>query len=512
MRKKRLVALLTACLIILGGCSSVPVRDTADVTLPPPSSPYSAPLGDQSEEIIQRVSLSLPSPVTGQLTMVSDRLALPAARHPAETVLTRLFSFQSNDQALAISENDALQLMSGRGVELSGGTAVVNLAASALSLSAQELFLAGMAIANTLSQWGDIRHVNILVNDQHPGLDPAATVPLGSLVADTTPGAAASLWEARGSQRTGNVQGGFSLGATLYFPAAAGRGILAEGRTVSFHDAGLSSMASSLLGALSAGASTLPGVPQLPDLNALLTSNPLVEELPGAQGRIILLSFSESANEQLIAAGIPRSVMMASLCLTLTTFLPGLAGIKVRIGTEIISAVVPAGTLEGAGQEIFFEDQVMRRTDFRHFLLDYCTLYFADGTGALARTRRAIPYHQTRSPRYVLNELLTGPQYTDSNPALLPVLPEGLRDADWLGITRHSDTLVLNISAAAGELFKPLDEVQERLMVYSLVNTLAELEGISKVQFFIDGKQEGRFARQIDIAGSFLPSAGITAR
>ncbi|MDD4080414.1 MAG: GerMN domain-containing protein [Eubacteriales bacterium] len=510
--KMRGIALLLALLLALAGCSSVPIRDTANVTLPPIASPVSAPVGDQGGEITQRVMLSLPGAVTGQLTLVSDRLALPASRHPAEAALSRLFSFQTNEQARALSESGALQLMPGRGVEISGGTAVVNLAASALSLSAQELFRAGMAVTNTLSQWGDIRHVNILVNDQHPGLDPAATMPLGSLVADTSPGAAASLWETRGSQRTGNVQGGFSLGATLYFPAAAGRGVLAEGRTLSFPGASLSTLARSLLGALSAGAATLPGVPQVPDLNGLLISNPLVEELPGAQGRVILLSFDESANERLIAAGIPRSVMMASICLTLTTFLPGVAGIRVRIGTEMISAVVPAGVLEGAGQEIVFEDQVMRRTDFLNFLLDYCTLYFADGAGTLGASRRAVPYHQTRNPRYVLNELLSGPEYTDTNPGLSAVLPQGIKDADWLGIARHNGTLAVNISAAANTLFNPLNEVQERLMVYGMVNTLAELAGVDKVQFFIDGKQEGRFAGHIDLAGSFLPSTGMVAR
>ncbi len=509
MRIRRISALLL-CLMLLPGCSgSVPIKDTPSVTLPPALSAYEAPLGDGGEEIPQRVALCLPDAVSGQLTMISERLALPPARHPAETVLARLFSYQAGEQAGPLSDSGSLALMPGRGVEISGGTAVVNLAAGALGLPSRELFQAGMAITNTLVQWGDIRYVNILVNDQHPGIDPAATVPVGSLTADTAPGAIAALWEARGSQRSGNVQGGFSLAATLYFPAPAGRGILAEGRMVSFPGPGLAPMAASLLDALSAGAATLPGVPRIPDLNALLAGSPMVEELPGAQGRIIQLSFKESANEQLIAAGIPRSIMMASLCLTLTTFLPGVAGVKVRIGTEPISAVVPAGVLEGAGQEIVFAGQVMRRSDFRHFLLDYCTLYFAGAGGTLSSSRRAVPYYQAASPRFILGQLLAGPEYTDTSPGLFPILPQGIRDADWLGIARKNDTLLVNLSSAAGQMIKPLDEVQERLMVYGMVNTLTRLGGIKKVQFYIDGKQEGAFAGHIDVAGSFLPNAGL---
>ncbi len=492
---------LALCLILLTGCTqSVPIKDSAGVTLPPVTSAYTAPIGDGSEEITQRVSLYLPDAATGQLSPLQERLALPAARHPGEAVLSRLFAFQSNAQARGLSEPGALQLMPGRAIEISGGTAVVNLSAGALALNSRDFIQMAQAITNTLSQWGDIHHVNILVNDQHPGIDPAATLPLGSLPAGPVQ---AAILEAR------SAQGGFSLPATLYFPAAAGRGIVAEARSLYVDDTSLPGMTSTLLAALSAGAVTLPGLPQVPDLNALLAGPPLLDELPAAQGQIIQLSFREEANEQLIAAGIPRSIMMASICLTLTTFLPNLAGVKVRIGSEMIAAVVPAGILEGAGQEIVFRDQVMRRQDFRNFLLDYCTLYFANSTGSLSPSRRAIPYYQTNSPRFILNQLLSGPEHTDSLPGLSPVLPSTIKDADWLGIARQNDSLLVNLSQNAGDMIKPLSEAQERLMVYGMVNTLARLGGVSRVQFFINGKQEGLFASYIDIAGSFLPNAGL---
>ena len=512
-RRLKTLACLALCLTLLGGCTgSVPIKNSAGVTLPPVVSAFAAPVGDGSEEMTQRVSLFLPDAATGQLVQVQERLAMPTSRHPAETVLSRLFSYQSSGQVKALGSAGALQLMPGRRVEISGGTAVVNLAAGALSLPNRDFLQAAQAIANTLAQWGDIRHVNILVNDQHPGIDPAASIPLGSLPANQNPASAASLWEARSNQSASSLQAGFSLAAALYFPAAAGRGILAEGRTVNFADASLPAMATALVTALSSGAASLPGLPQPPDLTALMAGSPLVDELPGAQGQVIQLSFREEANEQLIAAGIPRSIMMASLCLTLCTFIPGLAGIRVRIGQELISAVVPAGVLEGAGQEIMFQNQVMRREDFRHFLLDYCTLYFANAAGTLTASRRAIPYYQTHNPRFVLNQLLQGPGNTDSAPSLSPVLPGGLKDADWLGIARQNDTMLVNLSRNAGGMIKPLGETQELLMVYGMVNTLSRLGGISKVQFFVDGSQEGLFAGAIDVAGSFLPNAGLIAQ
>lgn len=504
-RRMKQMASLALFLALLTGCTqSVPIKKSAGVTLPPVNTAWAAPLGDGSQDIARRVSLYLPDAATGLISPFQERLALPSGRHPGEAVLSRLFAYQSSAQARALSESGALQLMPGRAVELSGGTAVVHLSAGALALNSRGFIQAAQAIANTLAQWGDVHHVNILVNDQHPGIDAAGTQPLGSLPAYLDPGTAASL-------ETRSAQGGFSVPATLYFPAAAGRGILAEARTIALADSTPSGMAAALLGALSAGAATLPGLPQVPNLTNLLAGPPLVDELPAAQGQIIQLSFLETANEQLIAAGIPRSIMMASICLTLTTFIPGLAGIRVRIGNEMIAAVVPAGVLEGAGQEIVFQDQVMRRRDFNHFLLDYCTLYFASGTGSLSASRRAIPYYQTQNPRYILNQLLLGPEYTDSVPGLSPVLPSGMKDADWLGIAQQNDSILVNLSQNAGEMIKPLGETQEQLMVYAMVNTLAKLGGISRIQFFINGKQDGCFASHIDIAGSFLPNAGLVS-
>ena len=234
-----------------------------------------------------------------------------------------------------------------------------------------------------------------------------------------------------------------------------------------------------------------------------------MEEAAGSLGRVVSLSFQESMNQELISAGIPRSVMMASLTYTLTTFLPYTSGVKVTIGNEVITALVPSGLYEGAGEEILFDGGMMRRTQFDRFLLTDCALFFANSDGSLRLAYRPIPHYQAQNPRYLLNQLMLGPQGTDSLQGLSPVLPEALRDADILGATMRDDTALINFSGALKTLSEGMEPQAELRMVYAMVNTLTAIQGMNQVCFFVDGRQEGTFAGSIDIAGVFLQNVGI---
>ena len=376
-----------------------------------------------------------------------------------------------------------------------------------MSLSNQERYFVSQAIARTLTQWGDIHAVNLLINNRHPGLDTAATIPLGSLAGEAE-GDAAGLWDtaSRANPGTGAA---YSSMATLYFPVSAGRGIIAEARPITAKDRSLESMALALVEALSVRPANLANTLDMPDLGTLLAGTPVVEETAGSTGRVIRLAFHEGLNETLIAAGIPRSVMMASLTYTLTTFLPYTAGITVTIGSELVTALVPAGLYEGAGEQILFDQGVMQRSQFSHFLLDNCALYFAGPQGNLVKTLRPIPYYQAYNPRYLVNQLMEGPQGTDSIQGLSPVMPEGSRDADLLGIVRQSDTVLVNLTGNILSLSADMDERQERLMVYGMVNTLTQQRGARQVCFFADGLQNKSFAEQIELAGVFYRNEGI---
>ena len=496
------MCLLAACLLA-GGCASREISTGVSVTLPPVETRRAAPENDADQSYEQTVLLYLPSLDGTRLVAVPQQAVFSAARPNAQALCEMLFSHPGTENAAPVGGETTLSLMDTDAVEVSGDVATVSLGASALRLSHEELFAVGQAIANTVCQFGDIKYVNVLISGVQPGLNVAATLPAGSFQPNTREDLA-TLWARASAPQTAARR---SFAVTLYFPAPSGKGVLCEARTLSFSDPEIPAMAATLLEALSGGAEHLPGVPACPELGRLLASAPALEETGGR--RRLALRFREELNSALIDAGITRSVMVASLVYTMTTFLPGLDGVEISIGSERLTALTPSGTYTGAGETILFPEGMMRRRDFQGFLLGHCALYFANGEGKLIRVFRPIPYYETHNARALIQQLMLGPQPFDSQGGLLTVLPRGLREADLLGVSFEGNTMVLNFSSQLIELSSGMNGNAERRMVYALVNTLAEIPGVRRVCFLIMGAQPETFAGEVFLPGDFLPNYNL---
>ncbi|MBR1584189.1 MAG: GerMN domain-containing protein [Clostridia bacterium] len=503
-RFARLLCVLMAGALLLTGCASnTEGAPAAQLTLPPVNLKRAAPENDVNQSYRQTVLLYLPSLDGSQLIAVPVTATLSAARHRAETLCEMLFAHTGTDNARPVAGDVTLTLSGTEAVEVSGNVATVSLGASALRLSHEELFAVGQALANTLCQFGDLQYVNVLIAGVQPGLNVAATLPAGCFQNNTREDLA-TLW-ARASAPSSAARRSFA--AALYYPAPAGKGILCEARMLSFSGADLPAMAVTLLEALSAGAESLPGVPRCPDFKGLLSADPVVDDAGGT--RRLVLRFSEDMNAALTDSGITRSVMAAALTYTFTTFLPGIEGVEMRIGGELLTSLTPSGTYFGAGDTMLFQDGLMRRRDFSAFLLAHCTLFFANSRGKLTRVYRPIPFYETHNARALIQQLMMGPQPYDSQLGLSAVLPQGLRDADLIGVSFENNTLLLNFSAQLQALAEDFDAPAERRMVYALVNTLCELQGIDKAAVYILGSQPDILIREVFLPGDFLPNYNL---
>ena len=503
-RWKRMICLMAACLL-LTGCASREGTATVQLTLPPAQYRRAAPENDADQGYEQTVMLYLPSLDGSKLLAVPQTASLSASRDRSRTLCEMLLAHPGTASAASLGDQTALALSETDAVEVSGQVVTVSLAASALRLSHEQLFTVGQAIANTLGQFGDVQYVNVLISGAQPGMNIAATLPAGCFQPNSREDLSV-LWSRASAPLS---SGRRSFAAALYYPAPSGKGILCEGRPLSFAAADLSGMAMTLLEALSAGSDALPNTPRCPELASLLREAPTLGETGGT--RRLVLRFSEDLNAALINAGITRSVMMASLCCTLTTFLPGIEGIEVRIGSERINTLTPSGTYNGAGETITFQDGLMRRRDFSGFLLAECALYFADAQGKLAKIYRPVPFYEASSARTLVEQLMLGPQPFDSRSGLSAVLPQGLRSADLLGVGFEDQTLLLNFSTQLAALARGMDGKAEARMVYALVNTLCELPGVRRAALFIQGSQPDSLAGAIYLPGDFLPNTDLIA-
>ena len=498
----RLGCLICAC-FFLTGCAVRSSAPTAAATLPPLESKWTPQENDMNQDYFQSVNLYLPSLDGARLLAVPVTARLSASRHSAQTLCELLFSHQGTDSTQPVSGGVTLRLSETDAIEISGSVVTVNLGAAALRLSHEELFTVGQALANTLCQFGDLEYVNILIAGKQPGLDIASTLPAGCFQPNTREDLGL-LWARASAPKTTARR---AIPAALYYPAAQGKGVLCEARTLSFSSLSIPAMAETLLAALSSGAEKLPHVPRCPEMNAYLSWEPSLKEEGGK--RILTLHFINELNGALLEAGITRSVMMASLAYTMLTFLPGLDGLEVFIGDEQITSVSPSGTYTGAGNTISFAEGVLRRKDFQAFLLSHCTLYFPDAAGRLVAVTRPIPCYSAFNPRVLLEQLMLGPQAIDGMDGLKRSLPAGLKDADLLGVSFQDCTLILNFSNQLPALAQGMPENQERLMVYSIVNTLCQLPAIEKVSFFIMGRQPESFAGALYLPGDFLPNLNL---
>lgn len=504
MKKKRMLpALLLALSVLLSGCTTEVLNRSSSVTLSPVRVPYSAPVGDSRLSRTETVVLYVPDETGTRLITVSEKVQTSSLRHPVDETLQMLLSYAGGENSAPISPQTPLQTLGP--VEISGNTAVVNLGTSALWLDGGQLYRVCRAITNTLCQWGDIRFVSVLINSRQMGLDMAASVPAGCFATDTHLSA-----EAMKSDLQSLISGGNDRTlACLYYPIRGGRGVAVETKQIEFERHDKASMVASLLNALSKDAETLQTASVLPNLlDCLIPDGIAVQENAATGGQVAVLHFDDAFNTVILDSGVPRSVMMASLALTVLTFVPGLSGLMVYAGEELITEVTPGSTYRDAGRTVAFENGVMHRKDFDSFLLSECPLCLATENGKLKRITRALPYRETCSPRALVNCLFDGPQMQDSAPAGA-VFPQGLADSDLLGTGLEDGVLLLNFSARFGTLCAGLSAENEKQLVYSLVNTLTEAETVRSVCIFIDGVQPETLSGSLHLPGTFMKNTGI---
>lgn len=489
MKTMKRLACLLLCTALLGGCSSQPDPLPSNTLLPAVAAPE-APVGDAGLQYEVIAALHLPSLDGQTLLTFYEPLQLSRDQHPAQTVLQALLTHPGNSRVRPIAGSVPLTLYGADPVEVSGSLCTVNLSAAALSLSSQELYTAALSIAATLCELDGIDNVNLLVAGRPVAMDIGGNLPLGLLTAPPAQELPV-LWEQMTARRTpvGELpsQTPLTAAAALYFPLADGTGIAVETRRIAFPGQHPQQQVIALLSALSTGADTLAGVPDMPDLNAMLLFKPEVTDLESG-GRRVTLHFTADVKERIAAAGCDPACMFAAITTTLTSFVPSLHQVCILMGDDALTSLY-SPTL---GSQLF-PGALMTRAIFTQTLMGQTTVYVPDGS-QLAAVTLSLPYRSASNPRAVLLSMAT--------PAVW-ALPEGLTDADILGLSVQGDTLLVNFSARYADVIRQSD-MDQRLMAYSLVNTLCEMLDVRRVRFYFAGSQSDTLNDTVAWDGEFL--------
>ncbi len=125
------------------------------------------------------------------------------------------------------------------------------------------------------------------------------------------------------------------------------------------------------------------------------------------------------------------------------------------------------------------------------------TLYFSDASGTTLLKEIRTVHVTDRQPleQYIINELIKGP-YDETALA-------GILSADTVVASVETTDGICFVNFRANFLDKNSSSAGgERLVIYSIVNSLTELADIQYVQFLFDGKKTDKFG-SMDVSGLF---------
>ncbi len=363
--------------------------------------------------------------------------------------------------------------------------ALVHLSGEVLDLDPLSRFTLCQAITNTICSPGQIKACLIMSDGKALALDEAQTIPAGVFApneyADPLTAMSQLLLRHTESQ-TENMH--YRGNNALFYPTSAGHGVVCEVKALTYASETPEIAVRTILAALSEA--DLFDVPELPPLNDYMADDPTIETIDGTD-QILVLRFDAELSQVLSEFGILRSVLMASITLSLQSYFPWLHGVRCEIGGEAILAIVPVGLFDGANEAISFERGYMHWQDFAHFVLTDIALYFADDDNKLTETFRYIPSNWASDPQQLLAQLFSGPSYYDSHPDLkalfnsTDILSEALNS---IHSSSNQLTIDFNLFFWGGKA----ELTFEQNAVYAIVNTLTRLQWCRRVVVTVNGK------------------------
>ena len=489
--------LALSLLLSLTGCVQITKESNPDLaTLPPASVDYHVPDGDETIGSAQYRVLYVQDANELHLTPRMARTEPGELCEVAEALALRQLEAENQRRTEQNAESRPLTLYGDCPLEISGGICTVNLGSSALQMAPSDFYKFCVTLTTTLCDLDEISFVNVLVADQSVGLDITGSLAMGSLTAHPNENLPV-LWEQMEAKRTplGEELANTPLNAmaTLYYPLQEGRGMACEGRILTFEGQTPQQLATGLLQELD---ETLieRGRPQV---TPLLLHDPLVSELEDG-GRLITLSFQANLEERLEGANLDLACTVAAMTYTLTTFIPGVAAVCVRMGEQPMTELrsMRFGSISILGG-------LVRRELFRDYLMGSTIVYLRRGD-RLTPCEHTLFWHHADRCREQLISLMEGPTLEEQEMGILATLPAGLQEEDILGIAAEGETLLVNLSDNFREAIEQQGPEAEMMLCYSMVNTLCRNTGLRRMCFFFEGEQVEQIAGTLYWAGEFL--------
>ncbi len=121
-------------------------------------------------------------------------------------------------------------------------------------------------------------------------------------------------------------------------------------------------------------------------------------------------------------------------------------------------------------------------------------LYFADNSGKLVAEERSIEVKQSLTlENQIVEQLIAGPKRS----SLSPTIPSSTQIKD---IKTEDGICYVNLTQA---FIRNTSPSTEKITIYSIVNSLTELDNVKKIQFLIEGEKLSEYGGDIDFSKPF---------
>lgn len=216
-----------------------------------------------------------------------------------------------------------------------------------------------------------------------------------------------------------------------------------------------------------------------------------VEEWSLEQG-VVKLHFTESYEEMEKAA----EVLLKAAVVQSLTQIEGVESVEFYIGDQPLAR--KDGTVEGP---VTADDFVQNTGSSLHsYQVKDFGLFFAGKEGKLVREEVEVRYNSNISAeKQIIEQLIQGPDGEEA----IPTLPE---DTKLLGISVRDGVCYVNFSE---EFLQPVDQVDPKLTIYSIVNSITASGSAGKVQILVNGETNLSYQETIDISQPFSMNADL---
>lgn len=204
------------------------------------------------------------------------------------------------------------------------------------------------------------------------------------------------------------------------------------------------------------------------------------------KGNIIYLNFDNNYGEMK-----PTREILARACLVKTlTQISGIEFVGINLGEK------PLSDENGNPLPIFYATEFVDTiSNINNFEKVELSLYFANEKGDKLKEEKRILLHDVNNSmeKLVIEELIKGPRDEKSSP-LLPV------NLKLNSVSINENTCYLDFSDS---LINVLNQSNNRLIIYSISNSITLLGNASKVQISINGKNNYKFINDVDLSKTF---------